>query len=486
MGDDLNTVVYCRFCGRLNSTDHSGRCVGCGAFSGLETVDEADALRRSRLHRLGFLRNRLFRYSAGFLPLLGVLLWVLWAYTDLPPDPPSPATNIGDTSVDSATGDWPQARGGITNSAAGSTSLSLVDVESPRVVWQHVAGAPIVAPPAVVGDRVYVGAEDGSLVALDKSTGRQVWRYDSGLPATVTPAVVDGLVFVVFRPGVVTVLDADTGGLQWSKRLSVPSLPSPTVADGRLFVAETHLKRLLALDAETGDQLWEYELGSWVVAPPTVINGKVIATATDSIMHVLDAGTGRRRMIYDAGQARWVRGAAVASRGLAHFSSFGGRVWGIEYDSRRYPLERQILYARTVSWIWGFSKQAPVQRGSVWSTQTPGKQPYAPALADGMLAVADTDGNLTALSASDGRILWAINLGSDVAAAPTMAGDVALAGTERGEVIAISVIDGSESWRLELNGAVTASPIVAGELLLSATDAGGGTLTAATLIADSE
>ena len=480
-------VLLCRFCGHLNDQPTpDARCARCGAFSGLETVAANEARERSRRVRLDFLRNRLVRVAFVVLPMLGVLMYVLWAYTGLPPDPPQPSTVIGDTSVALAPGDWPQAGGGVANSSATAGSLvSVDDAPSASGGWEYAAGAPIVAPPAVVGARVFVTAEDGSIVALDRETGALLWRYDSGLTAAVTPAVSDGLVFVVFKPGIVSALAEDSGDVVWSKRLPVASLPSPTVADGRLFVAETDRNRLLALDAATGETLWDYHLDDWVIAPPAINDGLLIATSNDAKIHILDVNTGKLRMIYDAGEGRWTRGGPAVTDDLLYISSNGvrrdgnrARVWGIDYRGHRYPLERPIYYVRTQLAVWGFAKQPPVQQGTVWSTRTSGKQPYQPAISRQAAVVADAVGLVTGVDVSTGEIIWETDLAVDITTAATVAGPVALVGDEHGRVIALSTADGSQQWIASLEGSVAAAPIVAGDLLLVPTAGAGGTLTA--------
>lgn len=476
-------VLLCRFCGHLNdlSTPDS-RCAQCGAFSGLETVAVGEAQRRSRRVRLDFLRNRLVRVAVVVLPLLGLLMYVLWAYTGLPPDPPQPTTAISDTSIAPAPGDWPQAGGGVANASA-AIAPALSSGSAPQTLWEYAADAPIVAPPAVAGHRVFVTAEDGSVAALDRETGAVLWRYDSGLNAAVTPAVSDGLVFVVFKPGIVSAFDENSGDVVWSKRLPVASLPSPTVADGRLFVAETDRNRLLALDAATGETLWDYRLDDWVIAPPAINDGLLIATSNDAKTHILNVNTGKLRMIYDAGQGRWTRGAPALTDDLLHISSNGvrrdgnrARVWGIDYRGHRYPLERPIYYVRTQLAVWGFAKQPPVQQGTVWSTRTSGKQPYQPAVLERTVVVSDASGLVTALGATAGAILWETELNVDITTAATIAGPLALIGDEYGRVTALAVADGSVQWVAALEGSVAAPPVVVADLLLVPT--GGGTLNA--------
>ena len=411
------------------------------------------------------------------LPLLGLGIWVLWQYTGLPPDPPAPSTRIGDTTATITANDWPQAGRNATNLASAG-NLDFPPGTAPEPAWSHVTGSPIVAPPAVVGDRVYLTDEAGTVTTLNRETGEVVWRYESRLTAGVTPAVADGLVFVVFRPGLVSALEADTGDVVWSRRLRTASLPSPSIADGRLYVAESDKNHLLALDAADGETLWQYRLGDWVIAPPAVIDGKVIATANDANVHVIDAETGRRRMIYDAGRSRWVRGGPIATEDRLHFSSFGGRIWGIEYQGHRYPLERQILYLRTLMWVWGFTKQGPEQQGLVWSSWSVEDQPYQPALSGTTLIIADAVGSVTALNSVDGAVLWDVDVDADITAPATTAGSIALVGDELGRVFALNVADGSTEWTATLDGPITASPIATGGLVLVPTAADGGTLVA--------
>lgn len=483
--EEGTTVLLCRFCGHLNNPSDSGtRCAQCGAFSGLESVAIEQARQRSRRMRLDFLRHRLVRAAMILLPLIVLTVWILWEYTGLPPDPPQPTTAIGDTSVATAPGDWPQSGGGVTNTSAAITPLAS-GISEPSAVWEYAAGAPIVAPPAVAGNRVYATAEDGSVVALARDTGEVRWRYDSGLTAAVTPAVSDGLVFVVFKPGIVSALDEDTGDAVWSRRLAVASLPSPTVADGRLFVAETDKNRVLALDAATGDLLWDYTLDDWVIAPPAVHDGLLIATANDAKIHIVDVNTGKLRMIYDTGRGRWIRGGPAVTDELLYVSSNGvkrdgqrSRVWGLDYRGHRYPLERQIYYVRNQLGVWGFTKRPPVQQGTVWSTRTMGEQVYQPAVSGGAAVVADAGGLVTALDTADGTILWETDLEVDVTAAASIAGQVALIGDENGTITALSLGDGAVQWTASVSGAVAARPIVAGSLMLVPTSANGGTLTA--------
>ncbi|WP_312846549.1 PQQ-binding-like beta-propeller repeat protein [Sphingopyxis sp. PET50] len=79
---------------------------------------------------------------------------------------------------------------------------------------------------AVWGDKLFVGALDGRLIALDRKTGKEVWStqtFDTAKPYTITgaPRVVKDMVLIgnggaeFGVRGYVTAYDADTGKERW-------------------------------------------------------------------------------------------------------------------------------------------------------------------------------------------------------------------------------------------------------------------------------
>lgn len=90
---------------------------------------------------------------------------------------------------------------------------------------------------AVWGDKLFVGALDGRLIALDKKTGKELWStqtFDAAKPYTITgaPRVVKDMVLIgnggaeFGVRGYVTAYDADTGKERWR----FYTAPNPTKA----------------------------------------------------------------------------------------------------------------------------------------------------------------------------------------------------------------------------------------------------------------
>lgn len=108
--------------------------------------------------------------------------------------------------------------------------------------------------------------------------------------------------------------------------------------------AETRFSPLTAIDSGNVTDLglaWSYDLGSTrgVEATPLVVDGVMYVTAPWSIVHAIDARTGRRLWIYDPQVPRGLgsRGCCdVVNRGVAWR---GGRVFVASFDGRLIALD---------------------------------------------------------------------------------------------------------------------------------------------------
>jgi polyvinyl alcohol dehydrogenase (cytochrome) len=139
----------------------------------------------------------------------------------------------------------------------------------------------VTSTPAVLGDRVYFGAWDGTVRAVDTETGAPVWTTPvttgvSVLGAMVddSPLLFDGKVIIGDGAGRLHALDAHTGALLWTQVLdSHPNariFSSPVLAGGNVVVGVgsyelafekptyTFKGAVVALDPATGAERWRF------------------------------------------------------------------------------------------------------------------------------------------------------------------------------------------------------------------------------------
>jgi outer membrane protein assembly factor BamB len=183
---------------------------------------------------------------------------------------------------------------------------------------------------------------------------------------------------------------------------------SAAIVDGVVYVGcrDAHL---YAIDAKTGAEKWRFSTGtSWVVGSPAVVGGRVIfATSDSSLLHVVDALTGKPVFEQQA-KAYMFSSPTVAGDVLligllngtlqARDLAGGGELWTFRTEAAKANLGWVLTadgrinssWLSTSSWrdamALGFERQSSV--GSIFST---------PLVVGGVVFVGSADGRLYAL-----------------------------------------------------------------------------------------
>lgn len=86
-----------------------------------------------------------------------------------------------------------------------------------------------------------------------------------------------------------------------------------------------------------------------------------------------------------------------------------------------------------------------------------------PALADGKLYSAGVDGEVMALDAASGKVLWSQDFKLRFAGGPGVGQGVVVIGGLDGDVVALDAGNGSERWRARASAEVVATPVIGGD-----------------------
>ncbi len=100
-----------------------------------------------------------------------------------------------------------------------------------------------------------------------------------------------------------------------------------------------------------------------------------------------------------------------------------------------------------------------------------------PGLGAGMLVVGSSDGEVAALTAADGHLLWNVVLGSEVVSTPAVDSNIVIVRLANGQLVALDARDGSTRWivdqpvpSLSMRGG--ARPVISGEHVYAGFDNG--------------
>ena len=287
--------------------------------------------------------------------------------------------------------------------------------------------------PLVVGNLLYVAAQDGYLYALDTEAGSisdRGWRWPSGEQSDAAPLVgspvydpINQLVVFGSEDGNLYGFDSDTGALFWDRPFPTGDKiwSTPAVRDGVAYFG-SHDHKVYAVSLADGSELWSYTTGGVVAGRPLLLDGMVIVGSFDKKLYALDALSGNR--VWDFEAENWFWAGAVSN---------GQTIFAPSMDGNIYALDRSGVLQ--------------------WSHNVDSSIVSPPVLVPAGLVVAAKTGRLILLDVKPGagvsRELFQITLGDAEIKAPLIAaGDSVYVGSQDSTVRRVQVKTGGqvEMW----------------------------------------
>lgn len=143
--------------------------------------------------------------------------------------------------------------------------------------WSADVSSEVLALPVLHDNVVIARCIDGRVFGLDADTGRRLWIYDRSVPLLTLRGVSDplpraGQVFIGYDDGTVVALRVSDGSLLWEQRVSVPEgrtelerladIDGPMAIVGTDLYVVTYRGRMASLALESGRTLWVKEVAS--------------------------------------------------------------------------------------------------------------------------------------------------------------------------------------------------------------------------------
>jgi len=308
----------------------------------------------------------------------------------------------------------------------------------------------------VNGERVTVGANDGTVLAFDAASGRELWRTSAGAPLAAGVGSDGQRSAVVTRQNELVALQ--DGKVQWRMALGMQVFTAPLVAGGRVFVLGAD-RSVAAYDGATGRRLWSQQRpgeplvlrqsGVMLAVGDTLVVGQggrlaglnpltgairweaPIATSrgTNDVERLVDL-VGRVSRVGDSVCARAFQaavGCVDADRGTLRWTRRASGVEGLHGDDRQvFGTESD---GKLIAWSRATGEPA-------WSTdRLQWRGLTTPLLLGRSVVVGDSTGLVHMLSREDGSLLNRLSTdGSPIAAAPVQAGNTLVVVTRKGGI----------------------------------------------------
>lgn len=343
--------------------------------------------------------------------------------------------------------DWPLFRGDPLMTGTGTAKLP--DQLEER--WTFKTGGPkanggIEGAPAIAGGVVYVASLDKHLYALDLATGKEKWKVKLGA-MKASPSVKGDRVYVGDLDGKFYCRKTADGAPVWEFEAGAEIMAGCNFHGTNVLIG-SHDATLYCLDAD-GKKVWEVKTDGPVNGAPAVVGDLTFVAGCDSIMHILDAKTGKELGTVELGGQAAATAAVVGD--FAYVGTMANTVvavdlkkkekaWQFEAAVRQQPFFSSAAAASDFVVAGSRDKKVygldPKTGKAVWTFATEGQVDASPVIVNGRVYVGclNDDGNFYVLDLKTGKKLQELQLDSAVSGSAAVGPDCIVVGTDKGTV----------------------------------------------------
>ena len=247
---------------------------------------------------------------------------------------------------------------------------------------------------------------------------------------------------------------------------------APLQIDGIAYVA-TADNLLLALDTESGEEVWRFVADFSIWAQPTYYEGTLFVASLDRHLYAVDASDGSEKWSAEISGAMSAQPIVNEAENLVYAASYDRAVHALDIDNGD-----EVWTVPATDWIWS-----------------------APALEDNTLYFGDSSGNVFAVNAANGDVLWEsgvhsmnvvagavqnppLEIKGSIQASPVVQDGVvyfASLGNEESEeglLVAMKTATGEELWQTTTPAPLFSTPVIIDDVIVVAMQSEAGVLQA--------
>ncbi|MCP4423732.1 MAG: PQQ-binding-like beta-propeller repeat protein [Chloroflexi bacterium] len=311
------------------------------------------------------------------------------------------------------------------------------------LIWTYDSGNAINHPPLPVGDVVIAVPQGGPVTALDAADGELRWQYAPPERIWDRAYVSDGRsLFIGLENGKLVALDLQTGDLHWEKELGINAQTPLYVADGVLYVPTTFVgpgltadpfgqAKLFALNPDDGQEIWVFESNNYILQTPFRLGKTVYVAGSYEADIEIDEGGPMRLYALSAndGTEKWA------------FESLDG------YPKQLYATETAVAYIAYQDFTSGVDAQTGA---ALWRKDTGNWVPTLSGSGD-IVYFGSANTVVHALNMTDGTAVWRFNIPEGtfnyVLGAPIPLNGSLYFLTQQGDLFALDAGNGSQLWQ---------------------------------------
>ncbi|MBA7712304.1 Outer membrane protein assembly factor BamB [subsurface metagenome] len=288
----------------------------------------------------------------------------------------------------------------------------------------------------VTDGSLFVGSEEGRLVAVNIADGSHQWSEPLKMPKQAggfgcaapaggggcaaapagvaiygTPAVAGDLVYIGGYNGKIYAFDSSSLAIRWiypREGNLQPIVGGAVVALGRVYISSSEGK-VYALDAATGNKQWEFQAGDKIWSTPAIEGDTLYIGSFDKKLYALDATDGSKKWEFTTGGG--IASTLLIDDNTVYIGPFDRHLYAVDATngSLRWRTESEAG-----SWFWA-----------------------KPIVYNNTIYAGNLDGKIYILNAENGAKIAEFDLGSPVSSSPVLVDSSIIIASEEGRVYAL-------------------------------------------------
>ena len=309
--------------------------------------------------------------------------------------------------------------------------------ESGEKKWEYFVGSNIQSSPLVMGDYLYVAAENGFVHKLNAKEGTLVKKITIGGILLSTPygerAGKDGSDYIYIGTGntnSVVAYDVKGDSVEWTFPTGAEVYSSPTLFD-TLVVFGSYDGKVYAVDKEDGQMVWEFDPGTGgkFYSSPTIAGSRVYIGSFDNKMYALKINDGSQLWSYPTQGI--IQSSPISYGGFTIFGSNDGTLYCVD----SFGVE-------------------------TWKVKTNDRIVSSPYAYQQVIYVGSYDYSIYAINIIDGTIRWQFPTKALNKSTPMVYNNRLYVGSHEKQLFCLDPDKGDEIWKQNINGLIESSPVV--------------------------
>ena len=266
-----------------------------------------------------------------------------------------------------------------------------------------------------------------------------LWTFDVGDKIASSPAIYKDYIYIVSNEGILKAVDMETGEEEWDLDIEAHTNSSPIIHSNRLYIGcEDGLK---AININTHKIIWEYDAGN-VDSTPFYYEDVIYFGSDDGHLYGLNEDG---KVKFNKKLDGELKSSPAIVNDTIYIGSTNAKLYSIDLDKSKN---------------WDFTTGDEILSSPSYVNET--------------VIFGSNDGNLYCLNASNGDVLWKVDLNNKVISSPTVDeyDNNVYVGSDEGNLTCLDIRDGFVKWSFQAGDKIKSTPALKDNLIAFGSDNG--------------